>query len=281
MSQHYIAFHEMQIRIWATAESAEAALAAAAVEMRECGEDEDRIRELEVLPATPRLVAWVERHGGDESSVGWEVRGAQTSPYADLAEEDGEEDEEAGNYAPSSAADVAEARLELIRDKMGLNRAYWPGRPADIAEVIAAGQEAVEADRAKRRVRDILKPSGRFAPTTQELYALEAAVKVDPLLALDAAVEFIAVAGGARYVAQEALTWASSALEEAIKGVNSLDELAELLTQAAEVGVEVNFDLPTFGGEEPADTDGVWSWDADRLLVHGRDGARGWEIENR
>ena len=25
--------------------------------------------------------------------------------------------------------------------------------------------------------------------------------------------------------------------------------------------------LPTFGGVEPADTSGVWSWDADRLLV--------------
>jgi hypothetical protein len=25
--------------------------------------------------------------------------------------------------------------------------------------------------------------------------------------------------------------------------------------------------LPTFGGEEPESTNGVWSWDADRLLV--------------
>ena len=26
-------------------------------------------------------------------------------------------------------------------------------------------------------------------------------------------------------------------------------------------------DLPTFGGEAPSNTDGVWSWDATRLLV--------------
>lgn len=25
--------------------------------------------------------------------------------------------------------------------------------------------------------------------------------------------------------------------------------------------------LPTFGGEAPSDTEGVWSWDEDRLLV--------------
>lgn len=25
--------------------------------------------------------------------------------------------------------------------------------------------------------------------------------------------------------------------------------------------------LPTFGGEEPADTSGVWSWDEDRVIV--------------
>jgi hypothetical protein len=26
-------------------------------------------------------------------------------------------------------------------------------------------------------------------------------------------------------------------------------------------------DLPTYGGDEPANTSGIWSWDADRLLI--------------
>ena len=26
-------------------------------------------------------------------------------------------------------------------------------------------------------------------------------------------------------------------------------------------------ELPTYGGAEPADTDGIWSWDATRLLI--------------
>lgn len=33
-------------------------------------------------------------------------------------------------------------------------------------------------------------------------------------------------------------------------------------------GNDIDFaDLPTFGGEEPSDTSGVWSWDKDNLLV--------------
>lgn len=45
------------------------------------------------------------------------------------------------------------------------------------------------------------------------------------------------------------------------------------------VGGRVAYDeLPSFGGETPASTFGVWSWDADRLLVgEGSD----WRIVSR
>ena len=54
--------------------------------------------------------------------------------------------------------------------------------------------------------------------------------------------------------------------------LRSLDDLLEALQVAAEVAPEVTRDadlssLPTFGGDEPSDTNEVWSWDAERLLV--------------
>lgn len=39
-------------------------------------------------------------------------------------------------------------------------------------------------------------------------------------------------------------------------------------------------DLPTFGGEDPASTDGVWSWDEDYILA-GEGAFRDWEIRER
>ncbi len=45
-----------------------------------------------------------------------------------------------------------------------------------------------------------------------------------------------------------------------------LDELAEMMRG----GQVFRFDdgtLPTFGGDEPTDTSGVWSWDATRAIV--------------
>ena len=44
----------------------------------------------------------------------------------------------------------------------------------------------------------------------------------------------------------------------------NLDELFEALQTRA---LPCSDDLPTFGGDEPADTCGVWSWDADRVIV--------------
>lgn len=46
----------------------------------------------------------------------------------------------------------------------------------------------------------------------------------------------------------------------------TLDALYEILTTTTDHGLDWT-ELPTFGGEEPADTAGIWSWDATRLLV--------------
>ena len=56
----------------------------------------------------------------------------------------------------------------------------------------------------------------------------------------------------------------------------TLDELLAVL-QLSEKGYGDRTSLPTFGGEEPYDTSGVWSWDETRLLV-GRGGVDEWKI---
>jgi hypothetical protein len=66
----------------------------------------------------------------------------------------------------------------------------------------------------------------------------------------------------------------------------NLVELAELLNQfgASEADYDQqeykNLDLsnlPTFGGAEPTDTDGIFSWDQDNYLIAGND----WEVISR
>ena len=47
---------------------------------------------------------------------------------------------------------------------------------------------------------------------------------------------------------------------------NSLEELIELIRADHDDAIDMS-SLPTFGGETPADTMGVWSWDRHRLLV--------------
>lgn len=79
----------------------------------------------------------------------------------------------------------------------------------------------------------------------------------------------------------EASTWMQEdprveTLAEAIEDASNLDDLAEALNSLAGIdpdlreAVEDEIDmtsLPTFGGPEPDDTLGVWSWDETRLLV--------------
>tara|TARA_R110000868_G_C10586358_1_gene739146 strand:+ start:73 stop:321 length:249 start_codon:yes stop_codon:yes gene_type:complete len=67
-----------------------------------------------------------------------------------------------------------------------------------------------------------------------------------------------------------------------IAAATSLDDLADILNSypsTYELGDgEPRLDeiadlagLPTFGGTEPSDTSGIWSWDETRLLVTGGD----------
>lgn len=54
------------------------------------------------------------------------------------------------------------------------------------------------------------------------------------------------------------------------RDITSLDELAQAIEANAEELIDVGADLsrlPRFGGEEPEDTTGIWSWDEMRLLV--------------
>lgn len=83
---------------------------------------------------------------------------------------------------------------------------------------------------------------------------------------------------------EPAVDWAAR-----VAAAADLDELCEVLNdlheakrQAEEVGDTFTdpidyAGLPTFGGEAPDDTAGVWSWDAERILV----GAGDWEIVAR
>lgn len=52
-----------------------------------------------------------------------------------------------------------------------------------------------------------------------------------------------------------------------VNACTTLDELLDVL-QGMEDSREVDMtSLPTFGGTEPQNTIGVWSWDATRLIV--------------
>jgi hypothetical protein len=79
-----------------------------------------------------------------------------------------------------------------------------------------------------------------------------------------------------------------------IMKATSLDGLANALDAARDkdlydLGVDIAA-LPTFGGYEPPNTDRIWSWDQDRLLVSGENGgfkivdraeyytSRGWDL---
>lgn len=51
-------------------------------------------------------------------------------------------------------------------------------------------------------------------------------------------------------------------------------------SELRDCGVEI-CDLPTFGGEEPASTCEIWSWDEDCVLVAGVGSSWDWEIQDR
>ena len=62
--------------------------------------------------------------------------------------------------------------------------------------------------------------------------------------------------------------------------LNQIDVYNMDKQEPEEIVVEYS-DLPTFGGDEPEDTTGIYSWDKDELLTN-RDGGSGqWIIEGR
>lgn len=67
----------------------------------------------------------------------------------------------------------------------------------------------------------------------------------------------------------------------------SLDALLGALNNGDTTGLPMKHggldmtSLPTFGGEEPTDTSGVWSYDPTRLLVDGTDGTADYKIVPR
>lgn len=67
-----------------------------------------------------------------------------------------------------------------------------------------------------------------------------------------------------------------SNLTTAIKNAASLDELLDVLRAHDTRDADLS-DLPTFGGEEPSDTMGIFSWDEGRLLI----GEGGWKLVSR
>lgn len=71
--------------------------------------------------------------------------------------------------------------------------------------------------------------------------------------------------------------------DAALAAAASLDELLDLL---GEIDSEIlgHCDLPglpTFGGVEPRETAGIWSWDETRLLVDDHKRGRGFTIVDR
>ncbi|WP_026332133.1 hypothetical protein [Thioalkalivibrio sp. ALE16] len=78
------------------------------------------------------------------------------------------------------------------------------------------------------------------------------------------------------------LAWSA---ERAILKAPSLDSLVEALSERFDSTSE-RFqerglvDLPNYGGDEPEDTQGIWSWDETRLLI-GEGGPDEWEVVTR
>lgn len=72
-------------------------------------------------------------------------------------------------------------------------------------------------------------------------------------------------------------------MSNSIITANNLDALRDALNEATEEeiwAVDMT-SLPTFGGTEPHDTEGVWSWDESRLLVSDNKRGEGFAIVSR
>lgn len=91
----------------------------------------------------------------------------------------------------------------------------------------------------------------------------------------DACNEYAEANGGARRPVDE-----NTSLD-LINASHTLEQLRDVLNDIAKHYGEANemdyTDLPTFGGEEPEDTTGIWSWNEDSILTQDRV----WMIEPR
>lgn len=55
--------------------------------------------------------------------------------------------------------------------------------------------------------------------------------------------------------------------QDKVNACTDLDALLGVLTEMEDSREIDMTSLPTFGGTEPKDTSGVWSWDATRMIV--------------
>jgi hypothetical protein len=71
----------------------------------------------------------------------------------------------------------------------------------------------------------------------------------------------------------------SKNLDELLQNLREIADADGTRDWAENAGIDLT-SLPTFGGDEPDDTGGVWSWDENRLLV-GDGSFEDWEIVSR
>ena len=55
--------------------------------------------------------------------------------------------------------------------------------------------------------------------------------------------------------------------QDKVNACTNLEELLKILTRLEDSREVDMTSLPTFGGNEPKDTQGVWSWDATHMIV--------------
>ena len=55
--------------------------------------------------------------------------------------------------------------------------------------------------------------------------------------------------------------------QDKVNACATLDELLDVLKSMQDSREVDMTSLPTFGGVEPKDTSGIWSWDATRLII--------------
>jgi hypothetical protein len=73
--------------------------------------------------------------------------------------------------------------------------------------------------------------------------------------------------GGATVLMMPATKGQHMTTQDQVNACTTLDELLVVLQKMTDSREVDMTSLPTFGGREPSDTAGVWSWDETRLIV--------------